>query len=96
MDKISLPADFPASRSRKTRLGFPFLTIAVLFLALVAYQLLISRQAAQEMAKNDANNLTLVQNIERLKLAVDRILPLHGRIVPLAELYAAVGATVPK
>ena len=30
-------------------------------------------------------------NIERLKLPVDRLLPLHGRIVPLAELYAAIG-----
>jgi len=42
-------------------------------------------------AKPNANNVNLVQNIERLKLAVDRILPLHGRIVPLAELYAAIG-----
>jgi glyoxylase-like metal-dependent hydrolase (beta-lactamase superfamily II) len=39
----------------------------------------------------NANNVNLVQNIERLKLDVDRILPLHGRVVPLAELYAAVG-----
>jgi hypothetical protein len=39
----------------------------------------------------NANNLNLVQNIERLKLDVDRILPLHGRVVPVAELHTAVG-----
>jgi glyoxylase-like metal-dependent hydrolase (beta-lactamase superfamily II) len=39
----------------------------------------------------NANNLNLVQNMDRLKLAVDRILPLHGRVVPVAELYTAVG-----
>ena len=33
----------------------------------------------------------LVQNIERLKLSVDRILPLHGRIVPMSELNRAIG-----
>ena len=33
----------------------------------------------------------LVQNIERLKLDVAQILPLHGRMVPVAELYAAIG-----
>ena len=39
----------------------------------------------------NANHLNLLQNIERLGLQVDRILPLHGRMVPLAELYHAVG-----
>ncbi|MFZ2648475.1 MAG: MBL fold metallo-hydrolase [Burkholderiaceae bacterium] len=39
----------------------------------------------------NANNVNLVQNIERLNLAVDRILPLHGRMVPLSELHAAIG-----
>ena len=39
----------------------------------------------------NANNLNLVQNIERLGLQVDRILPLHGRVVPYGELLAAVG-----
>jgi glyoxylase-like metal-dependent hydrolase (beta-lactamase superfamily II) len=43
----------------------------------------------------NANNLNLIANIERLNLAVDRILPLHGRVVPLAELYAAVGKAAP-
>jgi glyoxylase-like metal-dependent hydrolase (beta-lactamase superfamily II) len=42
-------------------------------------------------ATPNANNLNLVQNVERLKLAVDRILPLHGRVVPYSELLAAVG-----
>ena len=39
----------------------------------------------------NANNVNLVQNIERLQLAVDRILPLHGRIVPIGDLYAVIG-----
>ena len=39
------------------------------------------------------NNTNLVDNLARLKLAVDRILPLHGRVVPASELYTAVGAT---
>ena len=36
-------------------------------------------------------HVNLVQNIERLGLQVDRILPLHGRIVPMSELLAMVG-----
>ena len=39
----------------------------------------------------NANNLNLVQNIERLGLQVERILPLHSRIATMAELNAAVG-----
>lgn len=39
----------------------------------------------------NANNVNLVQNIERLKLDVDKILPLHSRVVPMSELLAAVG-----
>jgi glyoxylase-like metal-dependent hydrolase (beta-lactamase superfamily II) len=39
----------------------------------------------------NTNNVNLVQNIERLNLTVDRILPLHGRMVPLSELHAAIG-----
>ena len=42
-------------------------------------------------AQPNGNNVNLVQNIERLKLNVDRILPLHGRMVPLTELYTMVG-----
>ncbi len=43
----------------------------------------------------NANHVSLVANIERLKLPVERILPLHGRMVPLAELYTAVGRPAP-
>lgn len=39
----------------------------------------------------NANNVNLVDNIERLKLDVERILPLHGRIVPIGELYRVTG-----
>ena len=39
----------------------------------------------------NALHVNLVQNIERLKLDVTQILPLHGRMVPLSELYAAIG-----
>ncbi len=42
-------------------------------------------------ATPNANNVNLMQNIERLKLGVDRILPLHGRMVPMSELQAAIG-----
>ena len=42
-------------------------------------------------AKPNGNHLNLIDNIERLGLKVDRILPLHGRMVPVAELYAAAG-----
>ena len=37
------------------------------------------------------NHANLVQNIERLGLNVERILPLHGRVVPLAVLHTAIG-----
>jgi glyoxylase-like metal-dependent hydrolase (beta-lactamase superfamily II) len=39
----------------------------------------------------NALHVNLVQNLARLDLQVDRILPLHGRIVPLAELHRMVG-----
>ena len=39
----------------------------------------------------NALHVNLVENIERLKLGIDQILPLHGRVVPLSELYAAIG-----
>jgi glyoxylase-like metal-dependent hydrolase (beta-lactamase superfamily II) len=44
----------------------------------------------------NANNLNLLDNIERLNLAVERILPLHGRVVPMSELYAATQRTPPR
>ena len=39
----------------------------------------------------NALHVELVKNLDRLGLPVERILPLHGRIVPLAELYRMVG-----
>ncbi|MBC5765532.1 MBL fold metallo-hydrolase [Ramlibacter albus] len=42
-------------------------------------------------ATPNANNVNLYENIQRLKLDVDRILPLHGRVVPLAELRTTIG-----
>jgi glyoxylase-like metal-dependent hydrolase (beta-lactamase superfamily II) len=35
--------------------------------------------------------VNLVDNLVRLGLTVDRLLPLHGRIVPLADLHQAAG-----
>jgi hypothetical protein len=32
-----------------------------------------------------------MQNIDRLNLLVDRILPLHGRMVPASEMLTAAG-----
>jgi hypothetical protein len=51
---------------------------------------------AKPPAAPNANNVNLIENIERLKLAVDRILPLHGRVVPVADLYTTAGRTPPK
>ena len=38
-------------------------------------------------------NVSLAENVKSQGLAVDQILPLHGRIVPVAELYKAAGVT---
>jgi glyoxylase-like metal-dependent hydrolase (beta-lactamase superfamily II) len=35
--------------------------------------------------------VNLADNVKRLGLAVDRVLPVHGRIVPIADLHTAVG-----
>jgi hypothetical protein len=37
------------------------------------------------------NTVNLADNIARLGLAVEQLLPLHGRIVPLSELNNAIG-----
>ena len=39
----------------------------------------------------NSNWVNLSDNIKRLNLTVDQILPLHGRIMPLAELHKAIG-----
>jgi glyoxylase-like metal-dependent hydrolase (beta-lactamase superfamily II) len=36
-------------------------------------------------------SINLADNIARLNLAVDQILPIHGRMVPLAELHRTIG-----
>jgi glyoxylase-like metal-dependent hydrolase (beta-lactamase superfamily II) len=36
-------------------------------------------------------SVDLADSITRLGLGVDRLLPLHGRIVPVAELTRAIG-----
>ncbi len=42
-------------------------------------------------ATPNANSVNLVANIERLKISPERILPLHGRMVAVSELYTAIG-----
>ena len=39
----------------------------------------------------NANQVNLAQNFDRLKLQPERILPLHGRVVPVSELYTQIG-----
>ena len=39
----------------------------------------------------NGNNVNLVENIEGKKLAVERLLPLHGRMVTLHDLYTTAG-----
>ncbi|MSQ72181.1 MAG: MBL fold metallo-hydrolase [Betaproteobacteria bacterium] len=46
---------------------------------------------AKPPATPNPYHVNLVENIERLKLSVDRILPLHGRVVPVGDLYTAIG-----
>jgi glyoxylase-like metal-dependent hydrolase (beta-lactamase superfamily II) len=65
---------------------------------LPAEKLLVQADAYTPLAPNTAppatpngNHLNLISNIEERKLVVDRILPLHGRMVPLAELYTTAG-----
>lgn len=52
-------------------------------------------RGAPPPAVPNANNVNLVENIERLKLPVERILPLHSRIAPMSELYAMTGRKSP-
>ena len=42
-------------------------------------------------AKPNDLSVNLLQNMERLNLQVEQILPLHGRMVTVTELYTAVG-----
>ncbi|HEY6513359.1 MAG TPA: MBL fold metallo-hydrolase, partial [Burkholderiaceae bacterium] len=63
-------------------------------------KILIEADAYTPLAANaappataNANNVNLINNIERLKLNVERIAPLHGRVVPLTELYTTARMT---
>jgi glyoxylase-like metal-dependent hydrolase (beta-lactamase superfamily II) len=47
-------------------------------------------------AQLNPHHTNLVDNLQQLNIPVDRILPLHGRVVPATELYAAVGQSPPK
>ena len=47
-------------------------------------------------APPNPSHVNLIDNIERLKLAVDKILPLHGRVVGVDQLYMAVGKPSPR
>ena len=46
-------------------------------------------------------NRTMTEDLARfvgvtgIRPVVDRVLPLHGRVVPLAEMYAAIGRPLP-
>lgn len=69
---------------------------AFLMVYLPAEKLLIEADAYTPLPPNapvpatpNANHVNLIDNIERLKLSVERILPLHGRVVPVADLYTA-------
>jgi glyoxylase-like metal-dependent hydrolase (beta-lactamase superfamily II) len=42
-------------------------------------------------ANPSPNLVSLYENIQRLNLEIDQIVPLHGRVVPLAELKRTVG-----
>jgi hypothetical protein len=42
-------------------------------------------------AQPNPASVNLYDNIERLNLVIDQILPLHGRKVPLAELQKWIG-----
>jgi glyoxylase-like metal-dependent hydrolase (beta-lactamase superfamily II) len=46
---------------------------------------------AAPMSPPNPFNVSLLENITKQGLAVDQILPVHGRMVPLAELQKAVG-----
>ena len=46
---------------------------------------------APPAAAVNPNSVNLADNIARLGLAVDQLLPLHGRIVPLTDLHRAIG-----
>jgi glyoxylase-like metal-dependent hydrolase (beta-lactamase superfamily II) len=85
------------------RIGDSIHTDTFLMVYLPKERLLIQADAYTPLPPNakppsppNANNVNLIENIERLKLSVERILPIHGRVVPLADLYTTAGRTPPK
>jgi glyoxylase-like metal-dependent hydrolase (beta-lactamase superfamily II) len=83
------------------KLRDPLHTDTYLMVYLPKEKLLIEADAFTPPAPNaaapqpaNAYHVNLVENMQRLKLDVDRILPLHGRIVPVAELYRMVGKSL--
>lgn len=60
------------------------------------------RKASVQGVKNrmtlsdGTRTVRIINNIEGFQLAVDKILPLHGRVVTLADLYSTAGRTPPK
>jgi hypothetical protein len=42
-------------------------------------------------ASPNANNVTFYESVKRLKLNVETIVPVHGRIVPMSQLLSLVG-----
>ena len=66
--------------------------VAVVLLSPLTGHVQDGRAALENLAKAmGATTLNLADNITRLGLAVDQLLPLHGRIVPLADLNKAIG-----
>ncbi|MGH7312983.1 MAG: MBL fold metallo-hydrolase, partial [Candidatus Rokuibacteriota bacterium] len=70
----------------------------MLMVYLPTEKLLIEADAYSPPAPNappptrvNPNSVNLADNITKLGFAVDQILPLHGRMVPLAELHKAIG-----
>jgi glyoxylase-like metal-dependent hydrolase (beta-lactamase superfamily II) len=85
------------------RIGDSIHTDTFLMVYLPKERLLIEADAytplppkASPPATPNPYHLNLIQNIEQHKLVVDRILPLHGRVVPVAELYTTAGKAPPK
>jgi glyoxylase-like metal-dependent hydrolase (beta-lactamase superfamily II) len=54
-----------------------------------------SAPGAPQPAVPNANHVNLVHNLDRLKLAPRRIVPLQGRVVPALDLYIQVGRKAP-
>jgi len=44
----------------------------------------------------NAQTVNLEANVRRLNIEVDRIVSIHGRVVPYAELLAAIGKNRPR